>query len=75
MQSEVHIPEAHVSAVIEAVFSQGAPIVYESYSEPEQELRSFESALALEAEIALRVPDERRFVAYSIYYPEANGAA
>ena len=73
MQSEVHISEAHVADVIAAVFSQGAPIVYESHSEPEQEIRSFSSALELEAEVFLRLPNERRFVSYSIYYPEAKG--
>lgn len=73
MQSEVHISEARVADVIAAVFSQGAPIVYESHSEPEQETRSFHSALELESEIFLRLPDEMRFVSYSIYYPEAKG--
>ena len=73
MQSEVHISESHVADVIAEIFAQGTPIAYESYSEPEQEIRSFSSALELEAEISLRVPDERRFVSYSIHYPEAKG--
>jgi hypothetical protein len=73
MQGEAKISAAQVGEVIDAVFAQGNPVAYESYSEPETDLRSFESSLALEAEIEMRVPAERRFVMYSIYYPEAKG--
>jgi hypothetical protein len=73
MQGQAKISVAQVGDVIDAVFAQGNPLVYESYSEPEEELRSFDSPLPLEAEIEMRVPAERRSLLYSIYYPEAKG--
>jgi len=73
MQGQANISAAKLGEVIDAVFAQGNPVVYESYSEPEEELRSFDSSLPLEAEIEMRAPAERRTLLYSIYYPEAKG--
>lgn len=73
MQGEAKISTAQVGDVIAAIFAQGNPVVYESYSDPEEELRSFDSSLPLEAEIEIRAPAERRSLLYSIYYAEAKG--
>lgn len=73
MQSEAKISAANLGEVIDAVFAQGEPLIYESSSEPEDELRQFDTPLALEAEIESHATNERRFVAYSIYYPETKG--
>lgn len=73
MQGQAKISATKVGDVIDAVFAQGKPEVYESYSTPGTELRRFDSAVALEAEIELRSSEERWFAGYSIYYPEARG--
>ena len=73
MQGEAKITAVQIGDVIDAIFEQGNPVVYESYSEPEEELRTFESSLSLEAEIEMRAPAEQRSLLYSIYYPAAKG--
>ena len=66
----ISVPQLH--ELIDAVYSQGAPIVKEANSEYDSPPVAFPSSPSLQEHIE-RISDRRVFSQYSIYYPEAKG--
>ncbi len=72
MQSEVIIPKSKIGPLVDAVFAESQPIVYEANSAICANLQRFEKD-ALRLDIERRLDGQRGWCYYMIHYPDAKG--
>jgi hypothetical protein len=72
MQTTQFIQDKQLNELINIIYSDGAPVVKEAYSEFDAPTVTFRSASELRANIEF-IPKERAFFYYAIYYPDAKG--
>lgn len=72
MEPGEQIKREKLEGLIEAIFT-GSPIVYEAYSVPDQELRTFSSKEEVLKHINEVFDSKENLVYLSIHYPESNG--
>lgn len=73
MQTTQHISPAQLNQVVESVFASGTPVVKQAVSDFDSPTREFPTIDDLRDDLRYFPGQDRRFVSYSIYYPEAKG--
>ena len=73
MQREATIAGGDQERIIEAIFGEGNPTVYEAYSAYDSEIVAFISASDLSSYIARPRPRNESILGFAVHYPDTGG--
>lgn len=73
MQREETIAGANLERIVEAIFVEGRPDVYEAYSAFDSDIVSFSNAAELNSYISWPQPKKEGTLGFVLYYPDTKG--